>query len=65
MSIANPPATTASTPCPECDAPVAFTRRPLAGEVVRCGGCTAELEVTNTAPIALALAPEVEEDWGE
>lgn len=51
--------------CPECAADVAFTRRPLAGEVCRCGECSAELEVTSTAPITLALAPEVREDWGE
>lgn len=55
----------AIAPCPECDAAVSFARRPLAGEVVRCTDCTAELEVTSTAPITLALAPQVEEDWGE
>lgn len=65
MPASNPAAPTATSACPECDGAVAFPRRPLAGEVVRCPGCTAELEVTNTEPIALALAPEVQEDWGE
>ncbi len=58
-------ANTQSTICPECDATVPFQRPPLNGEVVRCRDCSAELEVTSTAPLAVALAPEVEEDWGE
>jgi alpha-aminoadipate carrier protein LysW len=33
--------------------------------VIRCRECTAELEVTGTGPVTLALAPQVEEDWGE
>jgi alpha-aminoadipate carrier protein LysW len=33
--------------------------------VVRCVSCGVELEVIETAPVQLALAPEVEEDWGE
>lgn len=57
--------TTAACECPECAAAIAFPRPPLCGEVVRCAGCSAELEVTSTAPITLSLAPEVEEDWGE
>ncbi|CAG0948804.1 alpha-aminoadipate/glutamate carrier protein LysW [Phycisphaerales bacterium] len=51
--------------CPECAGSVNFARAPLNGEVVRCGDCGVELEVTNTAPITVTLAPEVEEDWGE
>ena len=51
--------------CPECDGATPFTRTPLRGEVVRCPECSAELEVTDTDPIALTLAPQVEEDWGE
>lgn len=60
-----PSTTAATTTCPECSAEVTFARRPLAGEVCRCGECSAELEVTSTAPLTLALAPEVREDWGE
>ncbi|GJQ29793.1 MAG: lysine biosynthesis protein LysW [Phycisphaerae bacterium] len=51
--------------CPECAGVVSFTRPPLAGEVVRCGECGVELEVTATSPLTVTLAPEVEEDWGE
>jgi len=51
--------------CTECAAAVSFAREPLRGEVVRCGECGAELEVTDTGPITVALAPEVQEDWGE
>lgn len=56
---------TATSPCPECDAAVGFSRSPLKGEVARCTGCNAELEVTAIAPLTLELAPPVEEDWGE
>jgi len=51
--------------CPECDGAVAFTRRPLCGEVARCPDCAAELEVMSADPLRLELAPEVQEDWGE
>jgi alpha-aminoadipate carrier protein LysW len=57
--------TTATANCPECDAAVSFAKPPLNGEVVRCTDCGVELEVTNADPIALEVAPEVEEDWGE
>lgn len=59
------PAAAPAAACPECDAPVAFTRSPLRGEVVVCTDCRAELEVASVNPVALALAPEVQEDWGE
>jgi alpha-aminoadipate carrier protein LysW len=51
--------------CPGCDGPVTFTRRPIAGEVCRCGTCSAEVEVVVVSPLTLELAPEVREDWGE
>jgi len=51
--------------CPECGAHVRFARAPLAGEVTRCTGCRAELEVTSLSPLRVELAPEVQEDWGE
>lgn len=56
---------TVNAACPECDAAVEFSRAPLNGEIANCTDCSAELEVINTAPITLELAPEVEEDWGE
>lgn len=51
--------------CPECEGAVRFDRPPLSGQVARCTDCGVELEVTATSPLTLALAPEVEEDWGE
>lgn len=67
MSASNAPSTLTppACECPECAGSVPFTRAPLAGEVTRCPECAVELEVTSTAPITLAPAPEVEEDWGE
>jgi len=57
-------ATISSLECPECAAAITATPT-LAGEIVDCGDCGAELEVTSLSPLKLALAPEVEEDWGE
>lgn len=51
--------------CPECDTSVDFDRAPLICEIVTCARCDAELEVVGLEPTVLALAPEVEEDWGE
>lgn len=55
----------ASVNCPECDASVDVSDDALSGEIVNCGDCSCELEVTNLDPLALELAPEMEEDWGE
>ena len=35
------------------------------GEIVVCPDCGVELEVTAISPVAVALAPEEDEDWGE
>ena len=51
--------------CPECDADVTVGSDAVKGEIVPCPDCGAELEVTEITPVALALAPEAEEDWGE
>ena len=53
------------SPCPECEAEVEIATDVVKGEVIECGDCGAELEVTATEPLTIALAPEVEEDWGE
>nr|WP_246062430.1 lysine biosynthesis protein LysW [Haloactinospora alba] len=37
----------------------------MAAEIVVCEDCSSELEVVAVDPPVLALAPEVEEDWGE
>lgn len=54
-----------SIECPECAATVTLTRDPLIGEIVRCGDCAVELEITCTNPLRVEVAPQVEEDWGE
>jgi alpha-aminoadipate carrier protein LysW len=51
--------------CPECEAQVALAADVMEGEIVTCAECGAELEVIGIEPAELALAPEVEEDWGE
>ncbi len=50
--------------CPECAGTIEASPR-FPGEIIDCGDCGAELEVTALAPLTLALAPEIEEDWGE
>ena len=57
--------TAISTVCVECEAELQLSSNPLIGEIVTCQECQAELEVISTEPVALQLAPEVEEDWGE
>lgn len=51
--------------CPECDATLNLAADVLEGEIVPCPDCGADLEVVSVDPPVLALAPEVEEDWGE
>jgi alpha-aminoadipate carrier protein LysW len=50
--------------CPECDAQV-NVQSLLVGEIIYCPDCNAELEVISVEPPEVALAPQVEEDWGE
>jgi alpha-aminoadipate carrier protein LysW len=57
---------TSETPlCPECDGEVDIPSDAMENELVSCAECGTELEIMNLDPIALELAPEVEEDWGE
>jgi alpha-aminoadipate carrier protein LysW len=65
MSTPTTTPATATCECPECAAAITLSRTPMRGEVLRCADCAVELEVTATAPLTLALAPEVQEDWGE
>ena len=51
--------------CPECDAQVPLDDQTVAGEVVPCPDCGADLEVSTLRPPVLVLAPPEEEDWGE
>lgn len=51
--------------CPECEAQVHIGQSARLNEIVDCAGCASELEIVALSPAMLALAPEVEEDWGE
>jgi alpha-aminoadipate carrier protein LysW len=53
------------TTCPECAADITLGNDTLQGEIIQCPECGVELEVISLNPIALDLAPEEEEDWGE
>ncbi|ANH95062.1 MULTISPECIES: hypothetical protein [Streptomyces] len=53
------------TQCVSCAGPLQIPADSYQGEIVSCPGCAAELEIQSTAPLALAIAPEPEEDWGE
>jgi alpha-aminoadipate carrier protein LysW len=55
---------TANAECPECYAEVAL-KEVMQGEIVKCSECDADLEVRSLDPVALELAPEEDEDWGE
>jgi alpha-aminoadipate carrier protein LysW len=48
--------------CPECSAEITLGASTVAGEIVVCPDCGAELEVTSVDPVELALAPEEAED---
>lgn len=53
------------TECPECAGAVKTPENIEKGELLQCNDCGSELEVTGVDPIALEIAPEAEEDWGQ
>lgn len=53
-----------TTQCPECEAQL-NVQGLLIGEILYCPDCNAELEVLSVERPQVALAPRVEEDWGE
>lgn len=55
---------TETAECSECAGTVQL-QDPERGEIVECPECGVELEVVSVQPVALAPAPEEEEDWGE
>ena len=54
-----------ATSCPECAAQIELSADTLIGEIADCEVCGAELEVIAVNPLAVVVAPEIEEDWGE
>ena len=53
------------TTCPVCETPIEMPGSSRLSEILECGDCRSELEVVALDPVMLAVAPEVEEDWGE
>lgn len=51
--------------CPVCAAEIEVADDAMAGELLVCEDCGAELELTGTDPVSLAEAPSAEEDWGQ
>lgn len=51
--------------CIECGGELQIPSDVETGEILVCGECGVELEVMDTDPLQLDLAPEEEEDWGE
>ena len=51
--------------CPICAAEVAVAKDAMAGELLICDDCGAELELLEIDPVKLAEAPAAEEDWGQ
>lgn len=51
--------------CIECYGEILVGADVLLGEILECPDCGVELEVRQTSPLTLELAPEIEEDWGE
>lgn len=56
---------TTATQCPQCDEAVPVAATAFVSELLKCPSCNTELEVVAVGPPELALAPEIEEDWGE
>ena len=51
--------------CPVCGAGVSVPDAVVVSELLDCGECATELEITDLSPIQLAEAPLAAEDWGE
>lgn len=51
--------------CPSCEGKVELADSVRPSEIVECVECGSVLEVVSIDPYTLALAPDVEEDWGE
>jgi alpha-aminoadipate carrier protein LysW len=51
--------------CPDCGAVIILAPNTMLHELLPCPDCGAELEVLSLDPVALDLAPELQEDWGE
>jgi alpha-aminoadipate carrier protein LysW len=51
--------------CPVCETPVDLPDTSRLSEILECTDCRSELEVVAVDPLLLAVAPELEQDWGQ
>jgi alpha-aminoadipate carrier protein LysW len=52
--------------CLVCETSLAIPNEVMKGEIVSCGACGQDHEILATeGKLEFALAPDVEEDWGE
>ena len=51
--------------CPVCAAEIELADDAIAGELLVCDDCGAELELKSLDPVVLDEAPAAEEDWGQ
>ena len=51
--------------CPVCAAEIEVADDAIAGELLVCDDCGAELELKSVDPVQLDEAPAAEEDWGQ
>ncbi|MFF4829672.1 lysine biosynthesis protein LysW [Streptomyces violaceus] len=65
MTMTTTETATTGQACPECEEQVQISDSVRLNEILECVGCRRELEIVALNPTMLALAPEVEEDWGE
>jgi alpha-aminoadipate carrier protein LysW len=54
-----------ATDCQVCGQSLSLAQDLMMGELVDCGACGTEFEVTATEPLSLQEAPMVGEDWGQ
>ncbi|MFD6530530.1 lysine biosynthesis protein LysW [Streptomyces sp. NPDC060184] len=57
--------TAVTSACPECAQQVPAPADVRVSSIVVCPSCSVELEVIIANPVEYALAPEIEEDFGE
>ncbi|MGW7007981.1 lysine biosynthesis protein LysW [Streptomyces sp. NPDC054933] len=57
--------TTEASTCPECTEAVPTASDIRVTSIVVCPACKVELELISLDPVEFALAPEIEEDFGE
>ena len=61
----NPHQANSECDCPVCDYRLTKETDTVAGELIECRDCGAELEVIGITPFAVEEAPMEDEDWGE